>query len=53
MRTARRLVASNDAFVALLPFFGRFPTELQIYSRRHFQSLADLDDRDADSLRRS
>jgi UDPglucose--hexose-1-phosphate uridylyltransferase len=38
----RRLVASNDGFVALLPFFGRFPTELQIYSRRHFQSLANL-----------
>lgn len=40
----RRLVASNEAFVALLPFFGRFPTELQIYSRRHFQNLADLND---------
>jgi UDPglucose--hexose-1-phosphate uridylyltransferase len=40
----RRLVASNDCFVALLPFFGRFPTEMQIYSRRHFQSLHDLSD---------
>jgi UDPglucose--hexose-1-phosphate uridylyltransferase len=38
----RRRVASNDSFVAFLPFFGRFPTELQIYSRRHFQSLSDL-----------
>jgi len=38
----RRLVASNASFVALLPFFGRFPTEMQLYSRRHFQNLADL-----------
>jgi UDPglucose--hexose-1-phosphate uridylyltransferase len=38
----RRLVASNDSFVALLPFFGRFPAEMQIYSRRHFQNLSDL-----------
>jgi UDPglucose--hexose-1-phosphate uridylyltransferase len=38
----RRLVASNDSFVAFLPFFGRFPTELQIYSRRHVASLSDL-----------
>jgi UDPglucose--hexose-1-phosphate uridylyltransferase len=39
----RRLVASNEGFVALLPFFGRFPTEGQIYSRRHFQNLSELD----------
>ncbi len=38
-----RVVASNEDFVALLPFFGRFPTELQIYSRRHLESLADLE----------
>lgn len=46
----RRLVASNDDFVALLPFFGRFPTEMQIYSRRHFQSLSDLEDRERGQL---
>jgi len=38
----RRLVASNESFVALLPFFGRFPTEMQLYSRRHVQKLGDL-----------
>jgi UDPglucose--hexose-1-phosphate uridylyltransferase len=38
----RRLVASNDSFVAFLPFFGRFPSEMQIYSRRHLQALSDL-----------
>jgi len=38
----RRLVASNDNFVAFLPFHGRFPTELNIYARRHLGSLSDL-----------
>jgi len=38
----RRLVANNDSFVAFLPFFGRFPTELQIYARRHVSGLTDL-----------
>jgi UDPglucose--hexose-1-phosphate uridylyltransferase len=46
----QRLVASNDCFVAFLPFFGRFPTEMQIYSRRHFQNLRDLDDRERGQL---
>lgn len=38
-----RLVASNESFVAYLPFFGRFPAELHIVSRRHLGSLAELD----------
>src|SRR5258708_2269360 len=38
----RRLVASNESFFASLPFFGRFPTELQIYARRHVGSLSDV-----------
>lgn len=38
----RRLVASSDNFVAFLPFHGRFPTELNIYVRRHLGSLSDL-----------
>lgn len=40
----RRIVAANESFVALLPFFGRFPNEMQIYSRRHTQKLNDLTD---------
>jgi UDPglucose--hexose-1-phosphate uridylyltransferase len=42
LEDGQRMVASNDSFVAFLPFFGRFPSEMQIYSRRHFQSLNDL-----------
>jgi UDPglucose--hexose-1-phosphate uridylyltransferase len=50
LEDGRRIVASNDNFVALLPFFGRFPTELQIYSRRHFGSLMDLSDGETQGL---
>ena len=38
----QRVVASNGSFVAFLPFFGRFPSEMQIYARRHFGALRDL-----------
>jgi UDPglucose--hexose-1-phosphate uridylyltransferase len=50
IESGRRLVASNDSFVAFLPFFGRFPTELQIYSRRHLQNLSDLNGVERDQL---
>lgn len=42
LKDSRRIVASNQSFVAFLPFFGRFPTEISIYPQRHFASLADL-----------
>lgn len=45
-----RIVAANDNFVAFLPFFGRFPTELHIYARRHFGRLADLTGVEIDDL---
>lgn len=38
----RRVIASNGSFVAFLPFFGRFPTEVSIYPQRHLVSLSDL-----------
>jgi UDPglucose--hexose-1-phosphate uridylyltransferase len=38
----RRIVAENDSFIALLPFFARWPYEVHIYSRRHFQALTDM-----------
>ncbi len=38
----RRIVAENDSFIALLPFFARWPYEIHIHSRRHFQALTDM-----------
>jgi UDPglucose--hexose-1-phosphate uridylyltransferase len=46
----RRLVTSNENFVAFLPFFGRFPSEMQICARRHLGALPDLSDSERDNL---
>lgn len=42
LEDGRRLVASNRSFVAFLPFFGRFPSEMQICPRRHLDGLDQL-----------
>ena len=38
----QRLVARNHSFAAFTPFFGRFPSEVHIYSRRHYGRLAEM-----------
>jgi len=38
----RRLVAENQHFVALIPFYARYPYELHLYARDHLESLADF-----------
>ena len=42
MSDGLRLVAAIGSFVAFLPFYGRFPGEMQICPRRHFGSLLEL-----------
>jgi UDPglucose--hexose-1-phosphate uridylyltransferase len=37
-----RIIAANDSFVAYVPFWGRFPTEVQILASRHLANLEDL-----------
>jgi len=39
-----RIVVANDSFVAFVPFAARFPTEIQIYSRRHVGFVGDMTD---------
>jgi UDPglucose--hexose-1-phosphate uridylyltransferase len=46
----RRIVEANDSFVAFVPFAARFPSEGQIYPRRHVGSLAELDDQEKAQL---
>jgi len=45
-----RLVTANADFVAFVPFFARWPGEIQICARRHFGSLPDLTDAEAANL---
>ena len=37
-----RIVAENDSFTALIPFFARYPYELHIYPNRRAQALTDF-----------
>ena len=38
----QRVVAENESFIAVVPFFARYPYETHIYSKRHLQALPDL-----------
>lgn len=49
-RLGERIVAANDAWVALVPFWAVWPFETMIVSRRPAAYLADLDDRERDLL---
>ncbi|MDX6613895.1 MAG: UDPglucose--hexose-phosphate uridylyltransferase [Blastocatellia bacterium] len=46
----RRIVAENDSFAAVIPFFARWPYETHIYSKRHFQAITDMSDPEARDL---
>jgi UDPglucose--hexose-1-phosphate uridylyltransferase len=41
-RTRTRVVTENETFSAFIPFSARWPYELHVVSRRHFQTLADM-----------
>lgn len=41
-RDSKRVVAENESFIALVPFFARWPYETHLYSTRHFQALTDM-----------
>ena len=45
-----RVVDQNNSFVAFVPFAARFPSEVQIYARRHVAGLRDLDDHEKTDL---
>ena len=50
LKDGRRIVASNESFVAFVPFAARFPAEMQIYARRHSTTLMDLSGDEKNSL---
>ena len=45
-----RIVTENQDFVAFVPFFARWPSEIQICARRHFGSVTELTGGEASSL---
>jgi UDPglucose--hexose-1-phosphate uridylyltransferase len=50
LRDGSRIVAMNDSFAAFVPFAARFPSEIQLYSRRHVGGLADLTSNEGEDL---
>jgi UDPglucose--hexose-1-phosphate uridylyltransferase len=46
----QRIVEVNASFAAFVPFAARFPSEVQIYSKRHVDSLAALTDEEKTDL---
>src|SRR5438105_11466931 len=48
-----RLVWENDRFVAIVPFFARYPYEVHIAPREHLSSLAKMDEPHLDGLARN
>jgi UDPglucose--hexose-1-phosphate uridylyltransferase len=50
LKDGSRLVTTNTDFVAFVPFFARWPGEIQICARRHFGSIAELTDAESNSL---
>lgn len=45
-----RLVCENERFVAIIPFFARYPYEVHIAPREHIRSLAQMDGKHLDQL---
>jgi UDPglucose--hexose-1-phosphate uridylyltransferase len=41
-RDGRRVVAENNSFLAVIPFFARWPYEVHIYCLQHMQALTDF-----------
>jgi UDPglucose--hexose-1-phosphate uridylyltransferase len=38
----RRIVGENDSFLAVIPFYARYPYEVHIFARRHLQAMSDF-----------
>ncbi|HEY9854679.1 MAG TPA: galactose-1-phosphate uridylyltransferase, partial [Stenomitos sp.] len=41
-RDGRRIVAENEHFVAIIPFYARYPYEVHLYAKGHLRSLLDF-----------
>ena len=44
------MVAANDSFSAFVPFAARFPSEIQLYSNRHFSGLREMTEAERNDL---
>ena len=45
-----RIIWQNEEFLAFVPFYARFPYEVHLYPRRHFQTMLSLKEKEKTSL---
>ncbi|MCE5324086.1 galactose-1-phosphate uridylyltransferase [bacterium] len=45
-KDGRRIIAENDSFMAVIPFFARYPYEVYIFSKKHHQCMVTFDGRE-------
>lgn len=38
----RRIVYENEAFLAVIPFYARYPYEVHLFAKRHLQAMSDF-----------
>ncbi|MBN1592365.1 MAG: galactose-1-phosphate uridylyltransferase [Candidatus Coatesbacteria bacterium] len=50
LRLGGRVVAENEHFICIIPYFARFPFEAHLVSRRHLGSVMDLGDEEASAF---
>lgn len=50
LQLKERIIAENDGFAALVPFWAVWPFEAMIISKRHFGSLPEMTDSEKDSF---
>lgn len=48
----RRMVVQNGSFLAVVPFFARFPYEVYVFSRKHHQTMLTFDENERADLAR-
>lgn len=46
IKDGRRIVCENENFVAVIPFFARYPYEVHLFSREHKRSIAEFNDKE-------
>jgi UDPglucose--hexose-1-phosphate uridylyltransferase len=49
-RFEKRIVAENASFVAVIPFYARYPYETHILPKRHLQAFTDFSERETRDL---
>jgi UDPglucose--hexose-1-phosphate uridylyltransferase len=50
LESGERIVAENDRFVALVPFWAVWPFETMVLPRRHMAGIDEMDDAERDAL---